>query len=102
MTPADDPKSKRRSIRFAPDAGTYAKVDLEATRLDGSFQPTVVALVPEESTKGVGLIVLNMPGLQVGSFCRVQVGQLSPLQAEVRWRKVVDNEILRIGLQYLE
>lgn len=99
---SDDPKSKRRSIRFAPDSGTYAKIDLEAAREDGSFQPSVVALVPEESAKGVGLVVLTTNDLQVGAFCKIQVGKLQPLRAEVRWRQDVDPGILRLGLLYLE
>lgn len=98
----DDPKSRRRSIRFSPDAGTYAKIDLEASRPDGSFRPSVVALVPEESAKGVGLVVLATSELQVGKYCRIQVGKLPILRAEVRWRQDVDSGISRLGLLYLE
>lgn len=102
MTQGPNEKNKRRSIRFAPDAGTFAKIDLQASRLDGAFQPSVVALVAEESAKGAGIVVLNIPGLQKGDICRIQVGQLSPLQAEVRWRKEIDPDVIRVGLQFLE
>ena len=102
MSTDSDPKSKRRSIRFAPDVGTFARIDLESSRPDGSFQPSVVALVPEESAKGVGVVVLTTPDLQIGSFCRIQVGKLPVLRAEVRWRQEVDPGIIRLGLLFLE
>ena len=50
---------------------------------------SVVALVHEESAKGVGLVILTTPHLQMGAACRVQVGMLPILRAEVRWREPV-------------
>lgn len=97
-----NPVNRRRSIRFTPDLGTFAQIDVEENRADGSFQPSIMALVPEESSKGVGLVILSTSELPVGKICRVQVGKLSPLKAEVRWRQDLDAGVLRIGLLYLE
>jgi hypothetical protein len=93
---------KRGAIRFSPDAGTYATIDTEATRPDGSFQPSIVALVPEESSKGAGIIVLKTESLQDGSMCRIQIGNLTPMLAEVRWRKELDKQTLRLGVLFVE
>ncbi len=100
--PSEDPKSRRRSIRYSPDAGTIARIDLESARADGSFQPSITALVPEESAKGAGVVILQTTELQMGATCRVQVGQLPILRAEVRWRQQVDPGIIRLGLLFLE
>lgn len=93
---------KRASIRYTPNDGTFAMIDLMDERPDGTFRPSMVALVPEESSKGVGLVLLTTPSLQVGNYVRIQVGKLPPLRAEVRWRRDVDPQIIRIGLLFLE
>lgn len=102
--PTDSPRKhvKRASVRFAPDIGAFAMIDVEPHRADGSFQPAIIGLVAEESTKGTGLVVMATDLLKVGTYCRVQVGKLSPLRAEVRWRQEVAADILRVGLLYLE
>jgi hypothetical protein len=93
---------KRASIRYTPDDGTFAMIDVIDERPDGTFRPSMVALVPEESSKGVGLVLLDTPSMQVGSYCRVQVGKLPPMRAEVRWRREVEPKIICLGLLFLE
>ncbi len=93
---------KRASIRYTPDDGTFAMIDLIDERLDGTFRPSMVALVPEESAKGAGLVVLGTPDLQVGKYIRIQLGKLPPQRAEIRWRREVDPQISRIGILFLE
>jgi hypothetical protein len=94
-------RPKRRHVRFKPDPLDYALID--ATLTDDKFTPSQVALIVEEAPMGgCGLVLLDIPALQSGTRCRVQVGRLAPLLAEVVWRKPIDAEIIRIGLRFLE
>jgi hypothetical protein len=95
-----DPKNRRRSIRFRPDADVIATVDVEMKGEE--FCPQLLALVSEESAKGCGLVLVAKDVLLVGDICRVQVGRLEPIKAEVRWRKVLDPQVFKVGLMYLE
>jgi len=91
---------KRSSVRFKPDEGTYALIDLNPER--ETFDPTLPALVFSEAHNGVGLIVVATPRLQNGDIIRVQVGNLAPLKGEVRWREQLDVDTLKIGLLFKE
>ncbi len=96
------PKSnKRKNIRFRPDPGTYAAIDVDGSS-KGAFKPTLVCLVTEESYKGCGLVSIIYEGLQSGDTCRVQVGAGPVMKAEVRWRTDLDAQVMRIGLMYLD
>lgn len=93
---------KRNAIRFNPDLGTLAQIDLELTRDDGSFRPTLLGLVSDESSKGAGIVLLATEKLQEKSECRIQVGRLPPMRAEIRWRRELDLQVVRVGLLFLE
>lgn len=95
---------KRNGIRFEPDAGTIAWIDFKNTsKLKASaFQPTMVALVTEESHRGCGLALRMSKELEVGAPCRVKVGNNPALLGEVRWRVELDSQIMRIGIMFLE
>ncbi len=92
----------RGSIRFTPDSGRFALIDLEVASAKNPFKPTVVALIVNESYRGCALVIIGSSRLVEGTRCRVQVGDLAPMMAEVKWRKTVDEDISRIGLNYAE
>ncbi len=90
----------RRYIRFKPDTSTYAEID---TRLkDEPFTPEIVGLVYEESSHGCGMVLIGVDKLQVGDICRIQIGTGIPIEAEVRWRKEIDPDVVRTGFLFLE
>ena len=91
----------RAKLRFAPDPGAYATIDLNDDA-EADFEPQHVALIYNESYHGCGVIVLKCKALKMGAYCRVQVGKLPPMLAEVKWRKELDREVARVGLQYIE
>jgi hypothetical protein len=91
----------RSLLRFAPDPGTFAAIDMSLD-LDVKFAPQHFALVFSESFSGCGLIVYNNRGIKEGSQFRIQVGQLTPMLAEVKWRKDLDKEVARVGCVYIE
>ena len=92
--------SARKSIRYKPDEGAIALIDLGPKK--SAFKPTITALVLNEAAKGCGLVTLARPQLIEGKQVRVKVGALEPLLAEIRWRTDPDPELCKLGLVFLE
>lgn len=93
---------KRRKIRFAPDAGVIAHIDPTVREDNDEFVSKIQALVIDEALDGCGLVVVNNKTLFEGDTCLVKVGDLDPLIGEVRWVKILDEEVQKIGIMYLE
>ncbi len=91
--------NSRRYIRFKPDTSTYARID---TRRSGNpFIPEIMGLVYEESSHGCGMVLIGIEKLQVRDICRIQVGTRNPVEAEVRWRREIDRDVVRVGFLFL-
>lgn len=95
----DSPQSatKRKNVRYKADPTHSALIDF-ATE-DRPFHPDVIALIFDESYRGCCLIVLKHPKLQVGGRCRIQLGPLEPLWAELRWLREGDGAV-RVGFVF--
>lgn len=93
--------TRRRYLRFPPEPSEYAQID---KRVDGeTFEFQYVALIVEESpVGGCGLVMLETVGLDVGDMCRIRLGSLEPLTAEIIWRKPLEGGIARYGVKFLE
>lgn len=95
----DSWSNARRHIRLKPDTSTYAGID---TRTKGQpFVPEFIGLVYEESTQGCGMIFIGTDKLRVGDICRIQIGTKEPIEAELRWRREIDRDVIRTGFLYL-
>jgi hypothetical protein len=95
-------KADRRKLRFPPDAGAIAWIDpTEGQRLE-TFSPRIPALIIDESRDGCGVAVLYHPQMMEGARMLVQIGELIPVPCEVRWIKDLDEDVLKVGLRYLE
>jgi hypothetical protein len=94
--------SVRKSLRFPPDDGTVAWIDLVVHEDKKDFNPTIPALVIDEALDGCGVVTLFHTRLSEESECLVRVGNLEPLRAQVRWIKDLDDDVFKIGLMYLE
>ena len=94
-------ETRRRYLRFPPEPAEYAQID---KRVDAeTFEFQYVALIVEESPLGgCGLAMLDWVGLEVGDMCRVRLGNLEPLIAEIIWRKPLEGAIIRYGVKFLE
>ncbi len=92
----------RRSLRFPPDEGAVAWLDPSVHEDNRDFKPTIAALVTDEALKGCGLITLVHDWLREGAECMVQVGDLAPLRAQIRWVKDLNDNVLKIGVVFLE
>jgi hypothetical protein len=91
--------NSRRYIRFKPDTSTYAGIDLRGE--NQPFVPEIVGLVYEESSHGCGMVLIGIDKLKVGDVCRIQIDTRTPIEAEVRWRKDLDHDVIRAGFLYL-
>ncbi len=93
---------KRKHIRFKPDKMAYASVDFSSGSKD-SFDPETVAIIVEEAPMGgCGLVVCTQKEVKVDDSYIFKVGELSPLLGTVRWVKKLDEEIYKIGIEFLE
>ncbi len=94
--------AKRRLIRFRGDPLDFALLDFGAD--DRPFSPQLVALIVEEAPMGGCSLAASTleEHLVEGRRCRVKVGRMEPLRAEIRWTRPLDDRVTRVGLQFLE
>jgi hypothetical protein len=96
---ARKPASKiiRRRIRFAPDPGTIAYLNFDAGALKAQ---TLCGLVLNESLTGCALVLMSETKLKEEMTCVCRVGQLPDTAAIVRWVKLLEANLYKIGLEY--
>lgn len=92
--------SERKSIRFVSEDNTLALLDYDLA--SEGFQPTVVALVVDEAMKGSGMVLLKKNAPVGGQTIKVQVGEISAVEAKVAWIRELDDHVVRVGLQFLD
>ncbi len=92
-------KNPRKHIRFEPDIGTVALIDVN---LNGQFNPTINGLTLQESYGGAALLVASSIGLKETEIVRIKVGDLHVMHAEIRWVKSLESTVYKVGVQYLE
>lgn len=93
--------AKRRSIRFNPDEGAMAWIDVRRSSVDEEFLRQHPALIVNESFKGCGLICMRTYEPKVGQKMWLQVGGLAPVVAEVMWVESASDCAYKIGVKYL-
>jgi hypothetical protein len=93
--------SPRRKLRYAPD-----KLDQALIMFNGSspvWAPDDSALIIDESAmSGAQLVVRFNDKCKPGSKIRVKLGNMEPLLSEVVWRREIDADLIRLGIQFLE
>ena len=78
----------------------YALIDRDTE--NASFQPTIPGFIINESHGGCSLLLSSGVTLKKDGIIKVKTGDLNPMKAEVRWKRKLDEDIVRIGLKYLE
>ncbi len=91
------PIKPRHSIRFTPDPLTTALVDLKTA---SEFNPSIVALVLNESFTGCALLLSCDHLLKKDQIVSVKVGLLDPIKAQIIWIKNLEENIFKIGLKF--
>lgn len=89
----------KKAIRFQPDPLDYALIDFSE---DDQFNPTSVGLILNESFTGCALVFKTMQPPQTEQIIKVKVGRLNPLRARVVWGKILEEGLIKVGLQFLE
>jgi hypothetical protein len=92
-------KSGRRNIRFKPEIGAYAEI---GSVTDGKFVLAKAALIVDESYSGVGLIIIDDAHIVPGFECYIKIGDLGPLKGRVVWKRNLEDNAARIGLNFLD
>lgn len=100
LKPVAAQQHRRRWTRFHPDVMTEGSVDIRAKK--GKYSPTHRALVLDEAFKGCGLVVVGPFPLTVGDTLWVKVGQMDPMEAEIRWMEKLEDRIFKLGIFFLE
>ncbi len=77
-----------------------ALVDTMATAT--SFEPNVMGMVLNISHQGICMVVPFMEARQPEETCMVQIEGMPPVKAQVRWRLVIDPQVLKLGLLFYE
>lgn len=93
-------KSPRRWTRYSADPMTFGCIDV--SNRSGKFTPTHHLLIVNEAFKGCGAVISSSAKLEVGDQIRIKVGELEPLDAEVRWVVQLDGDVSKIGVLYLD
>lgn len=94
--------NQRRHIRFQPDQSCIVKIDINAGPHSSSFSPQLCGFAISEAYGGCGVAVPATDQLKKGQTCRVQIGEIGPLSSKIAWIKSVDEEITKVGIEFLE
>lgn len=91
----------RSKIRFLPDNNELGLISFDLEE----FSQDIAALIINESLHGVCLVVNRklIPTtvtINIGLMLLVKAGKLDPMEAVVRWVKEIDEELVRIGIEY--
>lgn len=97
----DKENNNRAKIRFAPDNNELSFISLSLAH----FHKEISSLIVNESSGGACLVinrklVPSTDALAEGRFIQVKIGKLEPLSAVVRWVKHVDDDFIKIGVEY--
>ena len=90
----------RKHLRYKPEPSAVARIDPD----NGfKFEAKICGIIISESYSGCAVVIQMTEQLAVGDNCRVQVNEnVDPFKAEVIWRKPIDEDILKLGLKFLE
>lgn len=82
---------KRQSTRFLSDPPV-------AVFVNGK----IPALAISEAAKGCGLVMNSKYAPQQGETVGVAIGHLAPVEGVVRWVTALDEDVVKVGIEYLE
>ena len=89
----------RGTIRFQANPMDYARLDFNP---QGEFAPSTVGLIINESYSGTAVVICGTHTFKTDKVISIQVGHIGPLKAKLVWFKELDDQIHKIGIQYLE
>ncbi len=93
-------KKKRSHIRFEPDKNTIAWLSMKSVDAK-NFKGDIVGLPVNESTGGCSVIFNTEKELKIGEVYLIQVGKLSAMKAQLRWKNEFRKNVFETGWMYL-
>lgn len=105
---------RRKYMRFNPTVHDIADLQqkaMEATAhidlaLGEIFEPKIHGLIVEKSHAGCSVAFVKADKsydlLAEGKECFLKAGPLHPMKAVVRWRRDLDDDLFKVGFQYME
>lgn len=94
-------KNSRKGLRFKPEASTTTFVEANTTGLDDDFRKELSALMVSESHSGCALVVPATELLQVEETCRILSEPGGVRTGTVVWRKELDEDAVKVGIQFV-
>ncbi len=95
---------RRRYLRYPPDETEVALLQFSnTTPSEEVFEAETAGLVCEESRGGLRVVVPTrgpIRSVQKGARCVVQVANLGLQAAEIRWMNDVDDDVVKLGLEF--
>ena len=87
-----------RQMRYCadPDSVAYLSTDLQ----DTNFENAIAGLIANESYTGCCLVFLAKHSVPSEGPCLLKVGELPTTEANVVWKKEVDENLVSVGFQY--
>lgn len=89
----------RKSLRYKPDPKTVAYLDFKVSK---NFAPQFAGLVINESFSGCALIIITDLPIKKGAKLKIKVGELAMMKAKVAWVRILEENILKLGVNFLE
>lgn len=87
--------SPRRHIRFEADENTYILAK-------GESESTHSGICLDESQSGCSGVFKKHDDFIPKKMIMLKVGKLEVIPAEIRWAKVLDSDVVKVGFQYLD
>lgn len=88
--------NKRKHIRFKPDENTLLRANFKT----GSGKQ-FIGLVFNEAYSGCGAAMLPSEEIKNGVECVIKCGEMGLMDAKVRWIKIVDEDLIKVGFEYI-
>ena len=100
MSADSEALNKRKNVRFKADPANCAQIDFNTE--SKTFKCDVTALIFNESYRGCCLVAMKHEKLKNGTKCRIQLGPLDAINAELKWTEEIDPEIIRMGFYFYD
>ncbi|NBB92468.1 MAG: hypothetical protein GVY32_04775 [Gammaproteobacteria bacterium] len=96
---------RRRYLRYPPDETEIVLLQFSNTvPSEEVFEPETAGLVAEESRGGLRIVVLSrgpIRSVDKGARCVVQVANLGLQAAEIRWMEAIDEDAVKLGVEFV-
>lgn len=89
----------RKALRYKPDPKTVAYLDFKVSK---NFTPQFAGLVINESFTGCALIIITDLPIKKGAKLKAKVGDLAMMKAKVAWVRILEENILKLGINFME